>query len=98
MKPQMIIFIASALFGVLQTFLLRRLMLAVTSGEKKQVLKLTFIKFLCYGVGIALLVVKLLKYVMYCLCGFIAGMPISAFIMFIYLAYFKGRKDKKYRR
>ena len=94
MKPEITVFLVSMLFGGLQTFLLRRLMLAVTAGERKQTLKLVLIKFLCYGAAIALLVMKLLKYVMYCLCGFAAGMPISAFVMFIYLAFFKNRKAK----
>ncbi|MCQ2454946.1 MAG: hypothetical protein MJ090_02220 [Clostridia bacterium] len=85
----MLALIVSFLFAVLQTFLLKKLMAAITAQDKKTSIRLFFIKFILYGVVIALFMFKFMKYATYCLCGFAAGMPLTAISLFIYYSFIK---------
>lgn len=82
-------FIISLLFGVLQAFLLKRLLFAVTAGDKKKAVLVFLLKFLCYGTAIALLMAFFMRSLTYCMCGFAVGMPIAAISLFVYYAYLK---------
>lgn len=84
-------FIISFLFAAAQLFLLRKLLIYVTDGNRRKIVLYMLIKFFAYGIAIALLMFKFLGNLMYCLCGFAAGMPLCAFGYFIYLAFIKKR-------
>ena len=85
----MIALIISFLFAVLQTFLLKNLMSAITSGNKRTSFGLFFLKFVLYGVAIALFMFKYMQFAVFCLCGFAAGMPLTAITLFIYYSFIK---------
>ncbi len=80
----MVAFIVSFLFATAQVFLLKKLMYCITSGNKKGSFRFFALKFLLYGVGLGLFVFKYLKYAMLCACGFAAGMPLTAILIFLY--------------
>lgn len=86
-------FIVAVFFGILQTFLLNGLVGAVTSGNQKKMLLFLLVKFVTYGVAIALMMFKFFDYYLYCFCGFAAGMPLSAVLLFIYKTFFKKQKS-----
>ena len=79
----------SFLFAVLQTFLLKNLMTAITSGNRKKSFLLFFLKFVLYGIAIAIFMFKFMQFAVYCLCGFAAGMPLTATALFIYYSFIK---------
>lgn len=85
----MIALTISFLFAVLQTFLLKNLMTAITSGDRKKSFRLFFLKFVLYGVAIAIFMFKFMQFAVYCLCGFAAGMPLTAISLFIYYSFIK---------
>ncbi len=87
----MVAFTVSFLFSAGQTFLLKFIMDALTSGREKKSIKFFILKFILYGVAIALFMFKYLKYAVFCFCGFAAGMPLTAFALFIYSTYFKKK-------
>lgn len=78
------VFFVSFLFAVVQILLLKRLLFRITSGAKGKAFFLFLIKFVLYGIGIALFMYKYYGSVMYCALGFAAGMPLTAFVIFIY--------------
>ncbi len=86
-----IAFIISFLFAVLQMYLLKELVFNITGGNKSKVVKIFGIKFLLYGIAIALFMFKFMKYIMFCFCGFTAGMPLAAFGYFIYCSFIKKK-------
>ncbi|MBR7071778.1 MAG: hypothetical protein IKI29_06435 [Clostridia bacterium] len=87
-------FFLAFLFGVLQTFLLSRLVFAVTANNIKYIWLFLLLKFFCYGFAIAMLMVKYIEWIVYCACGFAAGMPLSAVIYFIYRSYKQSARKK----
>lgn len=93
----MLAFFISVLFGVGEVILLSRLMDAVTKGYRSRAIKIFIIKFLTYGVGIALLMFKFFKYYTYCLCGFAAGMPLTAVLIFVYRAFLRDTVKDKFK-
>lgn len=91
----MLAFFISVLFGICEVLLLSAMMESITKGYRSKAIKIFIIKFLTYGVAIALLMFKFFKYYTYCLCGFAAGMPITAILIFVYKAFLKDTvKDK----
>ncbi len=82
-------FVISFLFSVLQTFLLKSLMGAITAGKRAKFLGFFLLKFVLYGVGIALFIFKYIGYAVFCFAGFAAGMPLTAFAIFIYYSFIK---------
>ncbi len=84
-------FIIALLFGVLQAFLLKGLLFAITEGNSKKTVGLFLLKFACYGIAAALLMTLFFRDITYCLCGFAVGMPITAIALFVYYAFLKDK-------
>lgn len=87
----MIALCISFLFAALQTILLKKLMFYITAGKKSKSFSTFFIKFVLYGVAIGIFMFKYMKYATYCLCGFAAGMPLTAITLFVYYSFFKKK-------
>lgn len=85
-------FIISLLLGVTQAVLLSLITGAVTSGNKRALILAFAVKFVLYAASIAVLMIFFLSFVVYCLCGYAAGLVVTAFIMFIFLAFLKRKK------
>lgn len=84
-------FFLSFLFGLLEMFLLQRLITALTAGNRKVMLLYLLAKTVTYAAGITLFVTRYLDLWIYCFCGFGVGLPIGAIGCFIYLSFFKKR-------
>ncbi|HCH28162.1 MAG TPA: hypothetical protein DEW35_01510 [Ruminococcaceae bacterium] len=82
------IFLFSFVFGIIQILLLRFLIWSVTKKNGYLVLALFLIKFTLYGLGIARFMFRYLEYVSYVAFGYIIGMILTAFSLFIYTAFF----------
>lgn len=85
----MIVFFISFLFAVAQILLLKNLLVSITSGLKKKAILFFLIKFVLYGIGIATFMYKFYGSIIYCILGFAAGMPLAAFVIFIYDTFIK---------
>lgn len=84
-------FIVALLFGAAEAFLLKNLLFAVTAGDKKKIVLFFLLKFVSYGVAIALLMSLFIRSLTYCMCGFAVGMPVTAISLFVYFAFVKKR-------
>ncbi len=83
-------FIISALFGVGQMFLLRELLRAMNTCNKKRAFGIFSVKFVSYGIAIALLMFPYLHRFTFCLFGFITALPLTAIGLIIYKTFFKN--------
>ncbi len=82
-------FIISALFGAVQVLFTSVLVKAFDTRESKKILLFFIVKFLLYGVGIGLLIIKFVWHIGLVICGFAVGVPITAIILFIYRTMYK---------
>ena len=82
------IFMISFAFGIIQIVLLRFLIWSATKRNGYFVLALFIIKFALYGYGIAKFMFHYLEYISYVAFGYIIGMILTAFLLFIYTAFF----------
>lgn len=80
----MLAFIIAAAFGVGQVLLTEQLIYAFNKRDGKKILLFFAAKFLAYGVGIGIMVLKFVWHLSMALCGFAVGVPIAAIILFVY--------------
>lgn len=85
----MLAFIIAAAFGVGQVFLTEQLIYAFNKRDSKKILLFFGAKFLAYGIGIGLVVLKFVWHISLLLCGFAVGVPITAIGLFIYKTIYK---------
>ena len=91
-------FFLAFLFGILQIFLLNRLLTAVTTGNTSKIWLFLLLKFSAYGIAIALLMLRYFESFIYCFCGFAAGMPLGAVVWFVFTNFVKPSAKWKNRR
>lgn len=84
-------FIISLLFGIGQVVLLSLITSFTAAKRRKELFLVLVIKFLTYGLAALLLVFLYFEYLVDCLCGFAVGMPVTAVLIFVYRAFFKGK-------
>ncbi len=82
-------FIIALLFGVGQVFLSDQLIIAVNERCGKKIILFFLVKFLLYGLGIGLLVLKFIWQFGMALSGFVVGVPITAIGLFVYKTMYK---------
>lgn len=85
------VFIITFVFAVFQTVLLKFLLESVTKGKRLKAVGLFLLKFVLYGAAIGLFMFKYLSFAVYCFCGFALGMPLTAFVLFIYYSFVKKK-------
>ena len=85
----MLAFIIAAAFGVGQVFLTEQLIYAFNKRDSKKILLFFTAKFLAYGIGIGVVVLKFVWHLSMALCGFAVGVPIAAIVLFIYKTIYK---------
>jgi len=84
-------FIIAFVFAGIQLYILKMLLQNITAGNRGKSLKWFFAKLALYGVGIYLFVFKFIGHIAQISCGFIAGLPICAFVYFIYVSFIKKK-------
>ncbi len=82
-------FITALAFGVGQVFLTEQLIMAVNKKCGKKILLFFFAKFLLYGIGVGLLVLKYTWQFGLALSGFAVAVPITAIGLFVYKTIYK---------
>ncbi len=80
----MLAFILSILFAAIETYLLFLLVPAISSGKKGFSALLISLITISLLLVIGLFVFKFLKYFIWCICGFVLGVPLSAVIIYIF--------------
>lgn len=85
-------FVLALIFGVCQVLLTERLIMAVGSKNGKKILLFSGAKFLLYALGVGLLVLKYIWYFGMAISGFLAAVPITAIVLFVYKTMYKKQK------
>ena len=86
------LFIAMA-FGAVQVLLLWMFTASVLSGAKLRAILVFAVKVLLYGAGVYMLVRLYFVYIKMCAVGFIIGMPVFAFVLFLIRSMVKKQKQ-----
>ena len=73
----------SVLFGAVQMLMLFAVMTAVNRSRKGRMWLLLFVKFLAYAAAIGILMNKYSHYIVFCVCGFLVGLPMCALVLYI---------------
>lgn len=85
----MLAFIIALLFGGCQVLLTEQLIYAFNKRDSKKILLFFAAKFLAYGIGIGVVVLKFVWHLSMALCGFAVGVPITAIALFVYKMFYK---------
>ncbi len=85
----MLAFIIALIFAVGQVLLTEQLIYAFNKRNSKKILLFFSAKFLLYGVGIGVVVLKFVWHISLILCGFATGVPITAIGLFVYKTIYK---------
>lgn len=86
-------FYMAFLFGCFQIVLLSILVRFISEKNRKFAFLMILVKFLCYGVAIASLMLNHFELFIYCFCGYFAGVPLSLVFWFAYKVYLKKYAD-----
>ncbi|MGN0492530.1 MAG: hypothetical protein ACI4F7_02690 [Acutalibacteraceae bacterium] len=70
-------------FGVLQAFLLKVTLFSFTEGNYQKAAVFMIVKLLAYGAAALLLVFLFSDYVIGCVIGYAAGLPVTVTVWFI---------------
>lgn len=76
--------VIAAVFGVGQAWLLKKTLFAVTGGNYTSAVVFLIIKFILYGGALAVLMMFFSSYVINCLLGYAAGLPLCVAAWFLY--------------
>ncbi len=85
----MLAFLIALLFAVGQILLTEQLIYAVKNQDKQRLFAFLAAKFVLYGIGIGLTVVKGFWHLDMLFCGFVSGAPLMALGLYIYRAILK---------
>lgn len=85
----MLAFVIALLFGAGQVLLTEQLIYAFNKREGKKIWLFFGAKFLSYGIGIGIVVLKHLLNISFYICGFVVGVPITAIGLFVYKTIYK---------
>lgn len=81
-------------FGVLEAFVLSKILFAVTSGDYVKAIIFMLIKFATYAVAIALLLLFFSQCIINCAIGYSVGLPIVTIVWFAHkISHGKGVKS-----
>lgn len=86
-------FVISAVFGIVQMLLLSRLLKYATSGRTGKLMLMLLFKGLLYFAAAALLILRYSGELIYCLCGYFAGLPLGAVVYFIIIILSRRKGD-----
>ena len=70
-------------FGILQAFLLKSILFSFTAGNYQKAALFLILKFITYGAAAVLLVFLFSEYIINCVIGYGAGLPLSITAWFI---------------
>ena len=85
----MLAFIIAMLFAAGQVFLTEQLIVGFNQRENQKIILFIAVKMLLYGIGVGIVVLKFVWHLGPVLCGFIAGVPITAIVLFVYKTIYK---------
>ncbi|MEE1239969.1 MAG: hypothetical protein UHO61_08605 [Acutalibacteraceae bacterium] len=70
-------------FGILQAFLLKSTLFSFTAGNYQKAALFLIVKFITYGAAAILLVFLFSDYIINCVIGYGAGLPVAVAVWFI---------------
>ena len=87
-------FLVSLLFGAFEMVLLFLVMWTVNNSKRALMRLLLLVKFLTYAFAIGILLNRYSQYIVFCMCGFLVGLPMCALVLYIIKIYFSEKAIK----
>lgn len=93
MKSELIAFLISAVVAAVQVVLLSHLFVSLKEGNRKKTFLIIMFKIASYLALCYLLIFKFTTQLMFSVSGFLAGLPLTAIILFFIYRYKKEIKN-----